>query len=157
MLLVGGTTAQVIATANAMDELGVHVPIISSTHNGLSGAAKGIDLAKLNGSFSAFSFAPDNRRTCRSAKIYEANKGQDGKWGLIAAQSAAQALLALRILEKAVAKVGADKVTGAGDVRRHAGRIRSPRQELLGALPDDQIRRDRAIPRRRNQGQGARW
>jgi branched-chain amino acid transport system substrate-binding protein len=135
VLLVGGTTAQVIATANALEELKANVPIISSTHNGLSEAAKGIDLKKLNGSFSAFSFAPDNQKVLPIRDVYEANKGGDGKWGLIAAQSAAQALLALRILEKAVAKVGADNVTGQAMYDAMLANTFSEK-DLLGALPE---------------------
>jgi branched-chain amino acid transport system substrate-binding protein len=143
VLLVGGTTAQVIATANALDELKLHVPIISSTHNGLSEAAKGIDLAKLNGSYSAFSFSPDNQKDLPIRDIYEANKGSDGKWGLIAAQSAAQALLALRILEKAVAKVGKDAVTGQAVYDAMMENSFSEK-DLLGALPA--IKFDKTAP-----------
>jgi branched-chain amino acid transport system substrate-binding protein len=134
VLLVGGTTAQVIATANALEELKLNVPIISSTHNGLSEAAKGIDLAKLNGSYSAFSFAPDNQASLPLRDIYEANKGSEGKWGLIAAQSAAQALLALRVLEKAAAKVGADNVTGQAMYDALLANTFTEK-DLLGALP----------------------
>jgi branched-chain amino acid transport system substrate-binding protein len=143
VLLVGGTTAQVIATANALEELKASVPIISSTHNGLSEAAKGIDLNKLNGSFSAFSFSPDNQKVLPIRDVYEANKGSDGKWGLIAAQSAAQALLALRILEKAVAKVGADKVTGQAMYDAMLANTFSEK-DLLGALPE--IKFDQTAP-----------
>jgi hypothetical protein len=138
VLLVGGTTAQVIATANALEELKLSVPIISSTHNGLSEAAKGIDLAKLNGSYSAFSFAPDNQASLPLRDIYEANKGSEGKWGLIAAQSAAQALLALRVLEKAAAKVGADNVTGQAMYDALLANTFSEK-DLLGALPTEKF------------------
>jgi branched-chain amino acid transport system substrate-binding protein len=134
VILVGGTTAQVISTASALEDLKLNVPIISSTHNGLSEAAKGIDLAKLNGSYSAFSFAPDNQKDLPLRDIYEANKGKDGQWGLIAAQSAAQALLALRVLEKAVAKVGADKVTGQAMYDALLANTYTEK-DLLGALP----------------------
>ena len=65
--------------------------------------------------------------------VYEANR-KDGEWGLIAAQSAAQALLALRVLEKAVAKVGPDKVTGEA-MREALLSNTFTEQELLGALP----------------------
>ena len=93
VIVVGGTTAQVIAATKAEEELGLKVPLITSTHNGLTEVAKGIDLAKLNGSYSAFSFAAPSRPDLPIRKVYEANK-KDGEWGLIAAQSAAQALLA---------------------------------------------------------------
>ncbi|MDN2583365.1 ABC transporter substrate-binding protein [Aquibium sp. ELW1220] len=133
VLLVGGTTAQVIAAAKAMGELDVRIPIIASTHNGLTEVAKGIDLADLEGSFSAFSFAAPERPDLAIEKVYEEHK-KDGQWGLITAQSAAQALLALRVLEKAVAEVGADNVTGEAMRAALLGNTFTE-EDLLGALP----------------------
>ena len=133
VLLIGGTTVQVVAAAKAMGELGIKIPIIASTHNGLTEVAKGIDLTSIEGSFSAFSFAPPERAGLPIEKIYEAHK-KEGKWGLITAQSAAQALLAFRVLEKAVAKVGVDKVTG--EAMRNALLDNTfTERELLGVLP----------------------
>ncbi len=134
IIMVGGTTAQVIATASALEDLKVNIPIVTSTHNGLSEAAKGIALSKLNGDYSAFAFAPDNQKVLPLRDIYEANKTGDGQWGLIAAQSAAQALLAFRVLEKAVAKVGADNVTGQAMYDALLANKFSE-DELKGALP----------------------
>ena len=133
IIIVGGTTAQVIATAQALDELKLSIPIVTSTHNGLTEVAKGIDLAKLNGSYAAFSFSAPERANLPLRDIYEANK-KDGQWGLITAQSAAQALLAFRVLEKAVATVGKDKVTGAAMRAALLDNVYSEK-ELLGALP----------------------
>jgi len=134
VIMVGGTTAQVVATAAALDELKVHIPIVSSSHNGLSEAGKGGDLSKLEGSYSVFAFAPDNQKDLPLRDNYLANKEKDGQWGLIADQSAAQALLALRVLEKAVAKVGPDKVTGEAMYDALLGNTYSE-ADLLGALP----------------------
>jgi len=134
VIMVGGTTAQVVATAAALDELKVHIPITSSSHNGLSEAGKGGDLSKLEGSYSVFSFAPDNQKDLPLRDIYLANKEGEGQWGLIADQSAAQTLLALRVLEKAVAKVGPDKVTGEAMYDALLGNTYSEK-DLLGALP----------------------
>jgi branched-chain amino acid transport system substrate-binding protein len=134
VIMVGGTTAQVIATASALEDLKLNIPIVSSSHNGLSEAAKGIDLAKLNGSYSVFAFAPDNQKDLALRDIYQANKDKDGQWGLIADQAAAQALLAFRVLEKAIAKVGADKVTGEAMYDALLANTYSEK-DLLGALP----------------------
>jgi hypothetical protein len=134
IIMVGGTTAQVIATASALEDLKANIPIAASTHNGLSEAAKGIALSKLNGSYSAFAFAPDNQKVLPIRDIYQANKSGDGEWGLIAAQSAAQTLLALRVLEKAVAKVGADNVTGQAMYDALLAN-KYTEEELKGALP----------------------
>lgn len=133
VIVVGGTTAQVIAAAKAEEELNAKVPLIASTHNGLTEVAKGIDLSKLDGSYSAFSFAPPSRPDLPIRKVYDENK-KDGEWGLIAAQSAAQALLALRVLEKAVAAVGPDKVTGETMRKALLDNVFTE-QELLGSLP----------------------
>jgi branched-chain amino acid transport system substrate-binding protein len=135
VILVGGTTAQVTATASALEELNVKVPIITSTHNGLSEVAKGFDMKKMNGAYSAFSFAPDNQAKLPLRDVYEANKVGNGQWGIITAQSAAQALLAFRVLEKAVAKVGKDKVTGQAMYDALLAN-KFTEQELLGVLPD---------------------
>lgn len=133
VIIVGGTTAQVIATGKALDELKLSIPLVASTHNGLTEVAKGIDLAKLNGSYSAFSFTPPEREGTEIQKVFEANK-KGGEWGLITAQSAAQALLALRVLEKAVAAVGPDKITGEAMRDALLNNVYSEK-ELLGALP----------------------
>ncbi|MCA3514776.1 MAG: hypothetical protein IOC96_16450 [Rhodobacter sp.] len=53
---------------------------------------------------------------------------------MISAQSAAQALLALRVLERAVAKVGRDNVTGEAMRQALLDNVFTE-QELLGALP----------------------
>lgn len=133
VIVVGGTTAQVIAAGKALDDLHQSIPLVTSTHNGLTEVSKGIDLAKLNGSYSAFSFTPPGREGTEIHKVYEANK-KSGEWGLIAAQSAAQALLALRVLEKAVAAVGPDKVTGEAMREALLNNVYTE-QDLLGALP----------------------
>lgn len=143
IIMVGGTTAQVIATAAALEDLKANVPIAASTHNGLSEAAKGIALTKLNGSYSTFAFAPDNQKVLPIRDIYNAYHTGDGEWGLIAAQSAAQTLLALRVLEKAVAKVGPDHVTGEAMYDALLGN-KYTEDELKGALPT--IAYDKSAP-----------
>lgn len=133
VLLIGGTTAQVVAAANAMDELGTHVPIVTSTHNGLREASKGMDLARLEGSYSAFSFAAPGRADLPARAMFE-QYHTSGEWGLITAQATAQAILALRVLEHAVADVGADHVTGQAMYDALLG-YSYPEADLLGALP----------------------
>lgn len=133
LILVGGTTAQVIATVKAMNELGQRVPIVASTHNGLYEVSKAIPLADLEGSFSAFSFAAPGKADLPIRDVFEANK-TEGSWGLITAQASAQAILALRVLEAAIADVGAENVTGQAMYDALLGHEFSEEQ-LLGALP----------------------
>lgn len=134
VIMVGGTTAQVIAIAKALQELKLDLPIVASTHNGLSEVAKGIDLAEMNGSYSAFSFAPPAKADLPIRDLYLANKKADGEWGLITAQAAAQTLLSLRVLEKAIAKVGVDNVTGEAMRAALLDNVYTE-EELMGALP----------------------
>jgi ABC-type branched-subunit amino acid transport system substrate-binding protein len=133
VLLVGGTTAQVIAVAKALQELGLDIPIVMSTHNGLAEVSKGISLSELEDSMSAFSFAAPGKAELPIRDVFEANK-KDGEWGTITAQSAAQAILALRVLEKAIETVGADNVTGEA-MRQALLDGTFTEADLLGALP----------------------
>ena len=133
VLLVGGTTAQVISAVQAMDELGRRVPIVMSTHNGLYEVAKGLSLGRLEGDYSAFSFAAPGRAELPMRDIFEAHH-TEGEWGLITAQSAAQAILALRVLERAVADVGVGNVTGQAMYDALLAHEYTE-DELLGMLP----------------------
>lgn len=133
VLLVGGTTAQVIAATNAMEELGRRVPIVMSTHNGIYEVAKGISQERLEGFYSAFSFAPPGRADLPMRDIFEEYR-TDGEWGLITAQSTAQAILALRVLERAITDVGAENVTGQAMYDALLAHEYTE-EELLGVLP----------------------
>ena len=132
VVLVGGTTAQVIATAKAMKELDVSIPIVMSTHNGLSEVSKGIALSDLEGSYSAYAFASPGGGSEISAVFEEYH--EDGEWGLMAAQASAQAILALRILEAAMEDVGKDNVTGQAMYDAMINHVFAE-DSLLGALP----------------------
>ena len=133
VIIVGGTTAQVQATASALKELGARIPVITSTHNGLTEAAKGTALVDMEGFYSAFSFAAPGQESLPLRDVYNRYR-KEGNWGMISAQSAAQALLALRVLERAVAKVGRDNVTGEAMRQALLDNVFTE-QELLGALP----------------------
>lgn len=112
VVLVGTNTAQVVATAKALKELGLKTPIVTSSHNGLNEAAKAIPIADLEGSYSVFAFAPYNDPSVKVVDIFNKyNKGK-GTWGITSAQTAGQALLAVAAIERATAKVGAANLTG---------------------------------------------
>jgi hypothetical protein len=145
VLLVGGTTAQVIGTGKALGELGASVPIIMSTHNGLTEVAKGIDLKEIEGSYSVFAFAPDNQDKLPIRDAYMKYHTGGGNWGLACANSAYQTLLALRTLERAAAKVGKDKVNGEA---MYDALLSSTYTEadLMGALPDTKFDKSRPFP-----------
>jgi branched-chain amino acid transport system substrate-binding protein len=135
VILVGGTTAQVVATGKALRELGANIPIIMSTHNGLTEVAKGIDLKEIEGSYSAFAFTPDNQEALPVRDLYTKYHTGAGNWGIAAAQSSYQALLALRVLEQAIAKGSKDAVTGQAMYDAMLGADYSE-ASLMGSLPD---------------------
>lgn len=134
VVLVGGTTSQVVTTAKALDNLDMDIPIVSSTHNGLTEVAKGFDLSRMEGSFSVFSFTPPGAEGLKAREVFEQYNEGKGEWGLAAAQSAGQTLLALRALERAIDSEGAGNVTGqAVHDAILAGSYSE--EELLGVLP----------------------
>ena len=112
LILVGTNTAQVVATVKAIKELGAKVPVVTSSHNGLTEVAKAVPLADLEGSYSVFGFAPSMDPSVSAAKTFEKNNKTKGTWGLTAAQTASQALLATAAIERAIATVGPTKLTG---------------------------------------------
>ena len=112
VILVGTNTAQVVATVKAVKELGAKVPVVTSSHNGLTEVAKAVPLADLEGSFSVFGFDPSMDPSVTSAQIFEKYNKTKGTWGLTAAQTASQALLATAAIERAIAVVGPTKLTG---------------------------------------------
>ena len=112
LILVGTNTAQVVATVKAVKELGAKVPVVTSSHNGLTEVAKAVPLSDLEGSFSVFGFAPSMDPSVGAAQIFEKYNKTKGTWGLTAAQTASQALLTTAAIERAIAAVGATKLTG---------------------------------------------
>ena len=112
LILVGTNTAQVVATVKALKELGANVPVVTSSHNGLTEVAKAVPLADLEGSYSVFGFAPSMDPSVTASQIVEKYNRTKGTWGLTAAQTASQALLTTAAIERAIATVGPTKLTG---------------------------------------------
>lgn len=145
VILVGTNTAQVVATAKALKELGLKTPIVTSSHNGLNEAAKGIPIADLEGSYSVFAFAPYTDPSVKVAEIFAKYNKTKGTWGITSAQTAGQSLLALAAIERAVAKVGADKLSGQAVYDALLAGPFAPEQ-FMGLLPPVSIKRDAPFP-----------
>ncbi|PPE70206.1 ABC transporter substrate-binding protein [Caldimonas thermodepolymerans] len=148
VILVGTNTAQVVATAKALKELGLKIPIVTSSHNGLNEAAKAIAPADLEGSYSVFAFAPYNDPSVKVAEIFAKYNKTKGTWGITSAQTAGQALLALAAIERAVAKVGADKLSGQAV---YDALLAGPFEadQFLGLLPPVALTREAPFPTER--------
>lgn len=112
VILVGTNTAQVIATLKALKEVGAKVPVVTSSHNGLTEVAKAVSMDDLEGSFSVFAFAPSMDPDVTAASIFAKYNKTKGTWGLTSAQTATQALLTIAAVERAIAKVGPTKLSG---------------------------------------------
>ena len=118
----------------ALKELGLKTPIVTSSHNGLNEAAKAVPITDLEGSYSVFAFAPYNDPTVKVAEIFAKYNKTKGTWGITSAQTAGQALLAVAAIERAAAKVGADKLSGQAVYDALlAGPF--PAEQFLGLLP----------------------
>lgn len=112
VILVGTNTAQVVATLKALKELGLKIPVVTSSHNGLTEVAKAMPMEDLEGSYSVFAFAPTTDPAVKAVDVFQKYNKTKGTWGLTAAQTSAQALLTLAVIERAIAKVGPNNLSG---------------------------------------------
>ncbi|MEY4712015.1 MAG: hypothetical protein RIS88_1465 [Pseudomonadota bacterium] len=145
VVLVGTNTAQVVATVKALKELSLKIPVVTSSHNGLNEVAKAIPIADLEGSYSVFAFAPYNDPSVKAAEIFSKYNKTKGTWGITSAQTAGQALLTVAAIERAIAKVGADKLTGQAVYDALLAGPFDPAQ-FQGLLPPVSLKRDAPFP-----------
>jgi branched-chain amino acid transport system substrate-binding protein len=144
VIIVGATTAQAVSTLKALKELGRKIPVITSSQNGLPVLRTLLDPADIEGSYSVFSFAPSVEPTA-AQEMYKKYHTGPGNWDLSASQAAAQTLLALRTLERAVKTVGKDKVTGTA---MYDALLAGPfsTEEMLGLTPTLSFDKSRPFP-----------
>ncbi len=145
VILVGTNTAQVVATIKALKELGAKVPVVTSSHNGLTEVAKAVPMADLEGSYSVFAFAPSMDPSVDAAQIFEKYNKTKGTWGIMAAQTSAQSLLALAAIERAIATVGPTKVTGQAVYNALEGPAFGP-ENFHGLLKSVQFTKEAPFP-----------
>ncbi len=145
IVMIGATTSQVVAVARARKDLGLTLPIASSSHNGLTEVAKAIPLAELESDYSVFSFAPYNQPVLAARDAYQKYHTEGGAWGIVAAQSAAQTVLALRALEAAMAASGKPGVTGQAMYDALEAKTYSE-ADMLGLTPALKFDKTRPFP-----------
>ena len=144
VLIVGATTQQAVATLRSLKELGKQIPVITSSQNGLPVLRTMLSPEYIEGTYSVFSFAPSTEPT-KAQIVFDKYHTGPGTWDLSASQAAAQTMLGLRILQRAIHMVGKDKVTG--DTMYQAflsGPISS--EEMLDLTPDIQFDKTRPFP-----------
>ena len=145
VILVGTNTAQVVATVKALKELGSKVPVVTSSHNGLTEVAKAMPLSDLEGYYSVFAFAPPMDPSVTATQIFEKYNKSKGTWGLVAAQTATQALLATAAIERAIATVGPTKLTGQAVYDALEGPAFGP-ENFQGLVKSVQFTKDAPFP-----------
>lgn len=145
VILTGTTTAHVVATVRALQELSQKIPVVTSSHNALTEVAKSIDMESLEGSFSVFSMAPFLEEGLEARAIFDKYNKSDGTWGQTATQSAAQTVLTLRVLERAIKNSNGEPVTGQA---MYDALLSGPYDaaDLLGLLPTVQFGTDAPFP-----------
>jgi branched-chain amino acid transport system substrate-binding protein len=114
---IATNTTHVIGTIKAQKELGIHIPILGATHDGVqmsTMASKDINL--LEGHYDSGAMDPAIDPNVPAAKIYAEYCQKLGlekcSWNIVAAQATIMEVLTLRAVERAAEMVGPDKITG---------------------------------------------
>ncbi|MFL9500211.1 ABC transporter substrate-binding protein [Rhodopseudomonas palustris] len=115
-IMVMTNTAAVVATKRALQSLGKQVPIVMSSHNGVAESGRAIgDLKQMEGDYEVYAMASPTDAKTPAREFFDmlASKyNMKAKWTISAIQGMGQTLVALRAVEAAAKKVGADKITG---------------------------------------------
>jgi len=113
---ITSNTAHVLAAIKAQQELGIHIPIVMSTHNGIQMSAQAAgDIKLMEGHYDVYACDPGIDMNVPGAKIfneYKKKMGIEENWGLTMCNEGARMALFGRAVERAAAKVGANKITG---------------------------------------------
>lgn len=135
---ISTNTTHVIGAIKAQKELGIHIPIVGATHDGLqmSGyAAK--DMTLLEGHYDSGAVDPAIDFNVPGARIYDEyckKLGLETKWNIVAVQAAIMEIMTLRAVERAAAAVGPDNITGEAVYNAmYAGPFTE--EDLLGLAP----------------------
>ena len=135
---IATNTTHVIGTIKAMKELGIHIPLVLASHCGIQmSALASKDITLLEGHYDSYAMDPAIDRTVPGAKVvidYSKKLGIKDNWSIVGVQAAAMQLLTLRGIERAVEKVGADKVTGEAVFNAMFEKTFTE-EELLGLAP----------------------
>lgn len=140
VITVQTNTAAVVATKRALQAIGrKDIPILMSSHNGLPASGKAIGgIEQLEGDFAVYGMAVASNDDTNARKFYEMLRekyGLEAGWNAMTVMGLNQTLIAVRSLEAAVKKVGADKVTGA-NLREAMVTNTITSEQTFGILPN---------------------
>lgn len=113
---IATNTTHVIGVIKAQKELGIHIPVVMASHNGIqSSLVASKDIKLLEGHYDSAAVDPALDPNVRGAKIvdeYCKKINIKNNWDLVAVQGSVMTLLTLRGIERAAKTVGPDKLTG---------------------------------------------
>lgn len=113
---IATNTAHVISTIQAQKELGIHIPLLMASHNGIDMSTMASkDIKLLEGHYDSYSMDPGMDPNVPGAKIvidYCKKLGLKDHWSNLSVQAALMQLMLLKGVERAAGKVGPDKITG---------------------------------------------
>ena len=113
---ISTNTTHVIGAIKAQKELGIHIPILGATHDGIQMSAMASkDINLLEGHYDSGAVDPAVDLNVQGAKIYAEyceKLGLENKWSIVAVQAAIMEVLTLRAVERAAEMVGAENITG---------------------------------------------
>ena len=140
LISIKTNTAAVVAVKRALQALGrTDVPIVMSSHNGITASASAIgDLLELEGDFEVYGMAAPTDEDTAPKQFYDklkAEYGMQGGWTIPTIMGLNQAIVGVRGLEAAIEKVGAAKVTGT-DLREALLSTTITSDQTFGILPD---------------------
>jgi len=107
----------VVVTTKSCDALGVHVPVITSTHNDMTILSKVLDFEKMEGFYDTGNVASALHYEIPAykeiwLKYLPAGMDPVNDWTLTTVQFSLSSLIVCRAIEKAVARVGAENLSG---------------------------------------------
>lgn len=143
-------TAAVVAAKRALQALGRQdVPIVMSSHNGITASSRAIGgLGELEGDFEVYGMAMPTDEETPPKLFYDklrAEYGLQGEWTVPTLMGLNQTLVALRAVEAAARAEGADKVTGTA-VREALLNTTITSEQTFGVLSDVRYTNDAPFP-----------
>lgn len=149
VLVVLTNTAAVVASKRALQALNKKVPIVMSSHNGITASTNAIGgIANLEGDYEVYGMAMPTDENSKSRQFYDKLKGQYGLkagWTVPTVMGLNQTLVALRAVEAAAKKSGPANVTGRV-VRETLLSTTISSDQTFGILPDVKYTNEAPFP-----------
>lgn len=145
-LFVFTNVPMVVATLNALEQWGTRIPMVMSSHNGLSASARALGgFERLEGSYDVYAYVSDTDRSLPAVTQAWERYGRGTPWTIDALQGCAQALLLGAGMRRAAEAVGPDRITGQALYDVFADAF-IPASEMLGLTSDLRFTHQQPFP-----------